>query len=243
MNQKLALRRYAKKPLGTYPEVDNFIIHDPKASKPRHRYLVDGEEFAASLTSAREKMVERLKISDPKVTAATEVHYTPATGFKYNHRNKPTDEGEQQMAEAIANAGTESKSEAISVMKGPAELQQELDNWLKANPEPAKGTPERNTWVKNRTTMKMRITVAKNKAEGKPTPGRKAAANPIVHKEKPVVKKDQQPAPTQKPAAQPRAPMAMMQPMMIETGGIKITVNNADQMDMAIGSLKKHSVI
>lgn len=256
MEKKLCLRRYAKKPLGYYPEVDKHIDHDPKATKAEFRYLVNGEVFASSLTMAREKVAELLGVNATQAVAAKEVYYTPATGFTMPTKPK-TDEGSstmsavaEQAAVTTANATQQPASQMTGVQVPTGswlKAIQNLENYERENPEPSKDDKEAHKkWSIKRGHLRRGVAHARNFQLYGATPGQKKGAKATAAKaagkpKDPVTDPIQGRTDYQQPVA--AAPALKADPMMIRVGGVEITVNTLDQMDGAIASLKRNNVI
>ena len=252
MKQRRHIKVYARKRHGAYPEVDNFILVDLAAIKTE-RYLVDGEAFAPNLAKAREMMAEKLQLRNPKLLDVTEREFESRIGKP----RKPTDEGNKIMARgpqtlAVAQGKLAQAQRDLEATKARSPASDSAED--KAALQVAIGKAEDRVKYQERAVKAAEAGMSVKQFEKSKAPVVKSAAAKGTNKEqigKPGTSNEPmhfpgrptpvpQPARTQqKPAPAPQP----MPPMMIETGGIKITVNNADQMDMAIGSLKKHSVI
>lgn len=192
------VRIYAKKRLGAFPELDQHIIYDETATQRKFRYLVCGEAFHTKLVDARECVKERLKIEH--ANPATEVHYTPATGWTFGPRTTTQGEGSPMNAVVDSKATTATPAVTPRVKPGPRpgsrmqvaatevptgkwlEAVQKLADWEAKNPKPADDAEEgiKKQWKLERQRLNGNVTYNRQQVQKKNAPAEKPAATPVT---------------------------------------------------------------
>lgn len=248
MEETKPIRIYAKKRFGAYPEVDKHILVDLNA-KPHERYLVDGEDFKKNLVDARTLVAERLQLKAPQILAATEVHYTPACGYKQsNHRhNKPTDEGNNMNAVADKVQATLPNVNApqVEVPTGKwADAVAKLVKWETENKKPTEAGAELDTWTKQHKRLQDSVLYQKgvvlgtHKARGPQAGAKKPAPKPLKDEAKTL------PPPKPGAALKVKVQTAMAnatKPAMsanITFGGLKMSCDTVADLEAAVLMLK-----
>lgn len=229
------IRIYAKKRLGAFPELDQHIIYDDKATRPQLRYLVCGEIFKPKLVDARECVMERLKIQH--ANPATEVPFTPATGWTTGR--KTTTQGEGRTMNAVVDTkpttaapaktkGTPGRKPGALKMTGtemPAgkwlEAIQKLTTWEAAHPKPAEDAEEQvvKAWKQERARLQGAISYQRLQAQKKIGAAPKAVA----------------------PAAPVKEVVYMTPPKFeatVKVGGCVMHIDTIDDLELAVRMIK-----